>query len=153
AGLEVLRIFNEPSAVALAFAHGQRIARKRVLVYDLGGGTFDATVVELTGDELETVATGGDNFLGGLDFDRAIAAELSRRLEEDEGLVLDPRGVAAQRIAAAAERAKIALSEKESTRIEVPGLLDMNGGQPVDLVFELTRAELETLTLPLVQRT
>ena len=76
AGLETLRVLNEPSAVALAFGYGRGLARKRVLVYDLGGGTFDASVVEITGDDLEVVSTGGDNFLGGIDFDERLAEAL-----------------------------------------------------------------------------
>src|SRR5947208_4949903 len=80
AGLEVLRILNEPSAVALAFGYGKGLARKRLLVYDLGGGTFDASVVELTGDDLEVVSTGGDNFLGGVDFDNRLAEAVISQL-------------------------------------------------------------------------
>ncbi len=153
AGLEVLRILNEPSAVALAFGYGRGLARKRVLVYDLGGGTFDASVVQITGDDLEVISTGGDNFLGGLDFDARVAAELSRHFEEKEHSRLDESLIAAQRIRDAAEAAKIALSEEEQTSILIPFAATRDDGSPVDLKDELTRPALEELTADLVDRT
>jgi uncharacterized protein (TIGR02266 family) len=100
AGLKVLRILNEPSAIALAFGYGRGLARKRLLVYDLGGGTFDASVVEVTGDDIEVVSTGGDNFLGGMDFDSRIASELERSLDATSGKEIP--AMAAQRIRDAA---------------------------------------------------
>ncbi len=153
AGLEVVRIFNEPSAVALAFGHGKALPRKRILVYDLGGGTFDATVVEVTGDELEAVANGGDNFLGGMDFDARIARFVSQRFEADQKVPLNVSPISALRLRDAAERAKIALSETESSTLELAGAALRADGSTVDLKLELTRAELETLTADLVDRT
>ncbi|MDQ3264601.1 MAG: TIGR02266 family protein [Myxococcota bacterium] len=153
AGLEVVRIFNEPSAVALAFGHGKALPRKRILVYDLGGGTFDATVVEVTGDELEAVANGGDNFLGGMDFDARIASFVAQRFEADQKVPLNVSPISALRLRDAAERAKIALSASESSTLELAGAALRADGSTVDLKLELTRTELETLTADLVDRT
>lgn len=153
AGLEVMRIFNEPSAVALAYGYGRGLARKRVLVYDLGGGTFDASIVEITGDDLEVVATGGDNFLGGMDFDSRVADELGRTLEHDAHVPPDGSVHSLQRIRDAAEQAKITLSDVERTPVHVPFASTLPDGSPVDLRTELTRQTLEGLTIDLVDRT
>ncbi|MGQ0508131.1 MAG: TIGR02266 family protein [Myxococcaceae bacterium] len=153
AGLDILRILNEPSAVALAFGYGRGLARKRVLVYDLGGGTFDASVVQITGDDLEVVSTGGDNFLGGLDFDTRVASEISKHFEEREQSRLDDSLVAVQRLRDAAEVAKIALSDQQKTAIHIPFAAARSDGSPVDLRDELTREGLESLTADLVDRT
>ncbi|MBX5483404.1 MAG: Hsp70 family protein [Myxococcaceae bacterium] len=153
AGLEVMRIFNEPSAVALAYGYGRGLARKRVLVYDLGGGTFDASIVEITGDDLDVVATGGDNFLGGMDFDLRVADELNRALEHDTHVVPDGSLHSLQRIRDAAEQAKITLSDVERTAVHVPFASTLPDGSPVDLRTELTRQTLEGLTADLVERT
>ncbi len=153
AGLEVLRILNEPSAVALAFGYGRGLARKRILVYDLGGGTFDASVVELTGDDLEVVTTGGDNFLGGLDFDNRMAEQLSLCLAEPEREKVAASLHAVQRIRDAAEQAKIALSDADKTVVHVPFAATRDDGSPVDLHAEMTRATLEEVTEDLVERT
>jgi molecular chaperone DnaK len=154
AGLEVVRIFNEPSAVALAYGHGRGLARKRVLVFDLGGGTFDASVVQITGNELEVVATGGDVFLGGMEFDERIVDQLVRELREAGHPAPDACGL--QRIRLAAEQAKILLSELERAPVHVR--LDAydaapSGGAGVEFRTELTRATLERLTADLVDRT
>jgi len=153
AGLDVLRLVNEPSAVALAFGHGRGLARKRILVYDLGGGTFDASVVELTGDDLEVVTTGGDNFLGGLDFDVRLAQQLASRLPEDVRTRVDDSQLSAQRILDAAEQAKIALSDVESCPVRLPFAIARADGSPVDLDTVATRATLEEVTSDLVERT
>ncbi|MBI3184582.1 MAG: TIGR02266 family protein [Myxococcales bacterium] len=153
AGLEVERILNEPSAVALAFGYGRGLARKRILVYDLGGGTFDASVLELTGDDLEVVTTGGENFLGGLDFDTRVAEQLSLCLSQAERAKIQESLIAAQRIRDAAEQAKIALSELETTTVHLPFAAARDDGSPVDLHTELTRGTLEEVTLDLVERT
>ena len=153
AGLTVERLVNEPSAVALAFGHGRGLARKRILVYDLGGGTFDASVVELTGDDLEVVTTGGDNFLGGLDFDVRLARQLIDTLPEDVRSKLDESSLAAQRVLDAAEQAKIALSDVDSFQVRVPFALHRPDGSPVDLDAAVTRAGLEAATADLVERT
>ncbi|HVE81744.1 MAG TPA: Hsp70 family protein [Myxococcales bacterium] len=153
AGLEVLRIFNEPTSVSLAFGYGQALPRKRILVYDLGGGTFGASVVEVTGDDLEVVATGGDNFLGGMDFDDKVAAELSGRFEQREQRKLDSTPVGQQRLRDAAERAKISLSDQPSAPVHLAGAAIGAGGAAVDLKDELSRDRLEALTAELVERT
>jgi uncharacterized protein (TIGR02266 family) len=153
AGLEVLRILNEPSAVALAFGYGRGLARKRLLVYDLGGGTFDASVVEMTGDDLEVVSTGGDNFLGGIDFDERVADALAGTLPENLRLKLEQSRVSWERVRDAAEIAKIALSDQESASVHVPFAVTDDGGGPVDLRATVTRAQIDQLTADLVDRT
>ena len=153
AGLEVLRILNEPSAVALAFGYGKGLARKRLLVYDLGGGTFDASVVELTGDDLEVVSTGGDNFLGGIDFDERVADALAGTLPDNLRLRLEESRVAWERVRDAAEVAKIALSDQESAAVRVPFAVSDDNGGPVDLRATVTRAQIDQLTQDLVERT
>ncbi len=153
AGLEILRILNEPSAVALAFGYGKGLARKRLLVYDLGGGTFDASVVEMTGDDLEVVSTGGDNFLGGIDFDQRLSDALAATLPQTAREALQGSRVAMQRLRDAAEAAKIALSDTDKALVHLPFAATDAAGQPVDLKHETTRAWLEQLTAELVERT
>ncbi|HYV49234.1 MAG TPA: TIGR02266 family protein [Myxococcaceae bacterium] len=153
AGLEVLRIFNEPTSVSLAFGYGQALPRKRILVYDLGGGTFGASVVEVTGDDLEVVATGGDNFLGGMDFDERAASELAGRFEQKEQRKLDSTPVGQQRLRDVAERAKIALSDQPTAAVHLPGAAIGADGSTVDLRDDLSRDRLEALTTELVERT
>jgi molecular chaperone DnaK len=153
AGLEVLRILNEPSAVALAFGYGRGLARKRLLVYDLGGGTFDASVVEMTGDDLEVVSTGGDNFLGGIDFDERVADALAGTLPENQRERLEQSRVGWERVRDAAEIAKIALSDQESAAVHVPSAVSDEGGAPVDLRATVSRAQIDQLTADLVERT
>ena len=152
AGLEVLRILNEPTAAALAFAHGRNLDQ-RVLVYDLGGGTFDASVLELKGNVYEVLATGGDTFLGGVDLDRSLADHLIQGFEETHKLKFSRDDRAAMmRVQDAAERAKMALSEQLETRVHVPFLAEADGKQ-VDLDTTLTRSELVLLTGHLIDRT
>ena len=153
AGLDVLRLLNEPTAVALAFGHGRGLARKRLLVYDLGGGTFDASVVELTGDELEVISTGGDAFLGGLDFDETLTQGLVGTLAPDARATLEGSRVAWLRVRRAAEAAKIALSDTEETRVRVPFAATDARGSPVDVQADVSRTWLEQMTRPLVDRT
>jgi uncharacterized protein (TIGR02266 family) len=153
AGLEVLRILNEPSAVALAFGYGRGLARKRLLVYDLGGGTFDASVVEMTGDDLEVVSTGGDNFLGGVDFDQRLAAGLIATLPPEAQKAVEGSRATVQRVRDAAEAAKIALSDAENANVHLPFVASDASGQPIDLKSKVTRAALEQLTEDLVERT
>jgi len=153
AGLEVLRIFNEPTSVALAFGYGRALPRKRILVYDLGGGTFGASVVEVTGDDLEVVATGGDNFLGGMDFDDRVALELASRFEQKEQRKLDATPAGQQRLREAAERAKIALSDLASADVHLEGAAVGADGAAVDLRDQVSRDRLEALTAELVERT
>lgn len=153
AGLEPLRVLNEPSAVALAFGYGRGLARKRVLVYDLGGGTFDAAVVEITGDDLEVVSTGGDNFLGGLDFDERLADALIATLPlGPKERVLASR-MTVERVRSTAEVAKIALSDRTEAPVHVPFATTDDEGQPMALRVDVERSFLEHATQDLVERT
>ncbi|HYV47763.1 MAG TPA: TIGR02266 family protein [Myxococcaceae bacterium] len=151
AGLHVERILNEPTAAALAYAWGRDL-KQRVLVYDLGGGTFDASVLELKGNVYEVISTGGDTFLGGIDFDAAIVKHLLADLEQKTGRPFNGDRVAMQRITDAAERAKCALSERREMRVHVP-FIAMIDTQPTDLDVVLTRDTLVQLTSDLVDRT
>jgi molecular chaperone DnaK len=151
AGLHVERILNEPTAAALAFGHGKQL-EKRILVYDLGGGTFDASVLELNGNVYEVVSTGGDTFLGGVDFDKVIVDHLLKGFEEEHGIQFPGDRVALQRVTDAAERAKIALSEQLEVKVMVP-FVALVGQKPYDLAATLTRAELVALAGHLVDRT
>jgi molecular chaperone DnaK len=153
AGLEVLTLLNEPSAIALAFGFGRGLARKRVLVYDLGGGTFDASVVEITGDDIEAVSTGGDNFLGGMDFDERLGEALISTLPEGPRDRLLASKMAVERVRDAAELAKIKLSEAEVTPVHVPFATTDESDAPVDLRAEVERSFLESATADLVERT
>jgi molecular chaperone DnaK len=152
AGLHVERIVNEPTAAALAFGHGRGL-QKRVLVYDLGGGTFDASVLEIQGDVYEVVSTGGDTFLGGVDFDDQIVDHLVWRFTEQHGVPPPPDRAAWQRIRDAAEELKIALSSAERATARVPFLARTADGRDLALEVEVTRKELEGLTGRLVDRT
>ena len=151
AGLKVERILNEPTAAALAFAHG-RTLDQRIIVYDLGGGTFDASVLELHGNVYEVVSTGGDTFLGGVDFDRVIVDHLLATFKEMNGIDFPGDRVALQRVADAAERAKIALSEQLEYKVKVP-FVALVGDKPYDLEATVSRSELVLLTGHLVDRT
>ncbi len=152
AGLQVERIVNEPTAAALAFGHGRGL-KKRVLVYDLGGGTFDASVLEIEGDVYEVVSTGGDTFLGGVDFDDQLVDHLLWQFTERNGVPPPPDRAAWQRIRDAAEELKIALSSTERGVARVPFLVRAPDGKDVGLEIEVTRRELEGLTGRLVDRT
>jgi molecular chaperone DnaK len=151
AGLTVERILNEPTAAALAFARGRSLDQ-RVIVYDLGGGTFDASVLQLQENVYEVMSTGGDTFLGGVDFDKVIVDHLLSVFKEKNGIEFPGDRIALQRITDAAERAKIALSEQQETRINVP-FVALVGDKPYDLDATLTRSELVLLTGHLVDRT
>ena len=152
AGLRIERIVNEPTAAALAFGHGRGLD-KRVLVYDLGGGTFDASVLDIRGDVYEVVSTGGDTFLGGADFDAQLVDHLVYRFMEEHGSPPPEDRVVWQRIRDAAEDTKIALSARERAIAHVPYLCKGEDGRELDLSVELTRAELEAMTSRLVDRT
>jgi molecular chaperone DnaK len=151
AGLHVERIVNEPTAAALAFGHGKNLD-KRVLVYDLGGGTFDASVLEIQGDVYEVISTGGDTFLGGVDFDGQLLDHLVYRFMDQHGFAPPDDRVVWQRIRDAAEATKVALSESEKAVAHVPFLCRSPAGASVELKVEVTRAELEELTARLVDR-
>ncbi len=152
AGLKVERILNEPTSAALAYGLNREL-NKRVLVYDLGGGTFDATVLRIEKNVFEVLATGGDIFLGGIDFDNAIVDFLIERFQQLEGIAFMGDGVALSRVADAAERAKIALSERNHHEVHIPMLMVDEIGRPRDLRFTMTRNELERICEGLVTRT
>jgi len=151
AGLEVERIVNEPTAAALAFGYGKRLD-KRVLVYDLGGGTFDASILEIQNEVYEVVSTGGDTFLGGVDFDSQLMDHLVYRFMDRHGFPPPQDRVVWQRIRDAAEETKVALSEREVALAHVPLLCRGPGGEQVDLHVDVSRLELEELTEKLVDR-
>jgi molecular chaperone DnaK len=151
AGFKVERILNEPTAAALAFAYGRHV-NQRILVYDLGGGTFDASILELNDNVYEVVSTGGDTFLGGVDFDNRIVERLLQLYQEQVGAPFDGDRVALSRLVDAAERAKCALSERQEFPIQLP-FLAMKDGKPVTLDVTLTRDEIVKLVEPLVDRT
>ncbi|MFN0061738.1 MAG: TIGR02266 family protein [Myxococcaceae bacterium] len=151
AGLHVERILNEPTAAALAYGWGRKL-KERILVYDLGGGTFDASVLELHDNVYEVVSTGGDTFLGGIDFDNAIVSHLLDQFAQKAGRPFQGDRVAMQRITDAAERAKCALSERSETRVHVP-FITLIDNQPYDMDVTLKRETLVALTHALVERT
>ena len=152
AGLEVMRILNEPTAAALAY--GQSIAKaEKIAVYDLGGGTFDITLLDLTGNVFEVLATSGDTALGGDDLDRLLAEKMA--LEVIKKFNVDPRTdpVAFARLRFLAEEVKKELSTAHQTTREVSGIGYTAGGQPITMSLTITREELERVALPLVERT
>jgi molecular chaperone DnaK len=151
AGLGVERILNEPTAAALAYAYGRHL-NQRVLVYDLGGGTFDASVLELADNVYEVVSTGGDTFLGGVDFDSRIVDRLIALWEERTGAAFPDDRVALSRLVDAAERAKCELSARAEVPVSLP-YLAMRDGEPLALEAVLTREDLVALVSPLVDRT
>jgi molecular chaperone DnaK len=155
AGLEVLRIINEPTAAALSYGL-EKAEGKTIAVYDLGGGTFDVSILEIGDGVFEVKSTNGDTFLGGEDFDAAIVNWLADKFKEKEGIDLRTDRLALQRLKEAAEKAKIELSSAQTTEINQPFITArMEGGAttPLHLVVTLTRAELEKLVAPLIDRT
>ncbi|WP_026359474.1 molecular chaperone DnaK [Sphingomonas sp. PR090111-T3T-6A] len=151
AGLEVLRIINEPTAAALAYGL-EKDNNKTIAVYDLGGGTFDISVLEIGDGVFEVKSTNGDTFLGGEDFDAKIVSYLAEGFQKDEGIDLTKDRLALQRLKEAAEKAKIELSSAQSTEVNLPFITaDQNG--PKHLVKTITRADLEKLVEDLIRRT
>ncbi len=151
AGLEVLRIINEPTAAALAYGL-DKDTNKTIAVYDLGGGTFDISVLEIGDGVFEVKATNGDTFLGGEDFDDKVLRFLADDFKKAEGIDLTKDKLALQRLKEAAEKAKIELSSAASTEVNLPFITaDQNG--PKHLVKTVTRADLERLVEDLIQRT
>ncbi len=152
AGLEVLRIINEPTAAALAYGLDKKEART-IAVYDLGGGTFDITILEIDDGLFEVKSTNGDTFLGGEDFDMRIVNYLADEFKKEHGVDLTLDKMALQRLKEAAEKAKIELSSASQTEINQPFIsMDRNTGQPLHLVVKLTRAKLESLVDDLVKK-
>lgn len=151
AGLEVLRIINEPTAAALAYGFDKN-AGQQILVYDLGGGTFDVSVLDVSENTVEVMSTHGDTHLGGDDFDKAVIDWIIAEFKTQEGVDLSQDALALQRVKDAAERAKIELSTAQETEINQPFITSGAEG-PKHLVMKLTRAKLEELVTPLVEKT
>jgi len=152
AGLEVLRIINEPTAAALAYGLDKKES-KTIAVYDLGGGTFDITILEIDDGLFEVKSTNGDTFLGGEDFDMRIVSYLADEFKKEHGVDLTLDKMALQRLKEAAEKAKIELSSSQQTEINQPFIsMDRNTGQPLHLVVKLTRAKLESLVDDLIKK-
>ncbi|MDA8739835.1 molecular chaperone DnaK [Rhodobacteraceae bacterium] len=151
AGLEVLRIINEPTAAALAYGLDKK-ETKTIAVYDLGGGTFDVTILEIDDGLFEVKSTNGDTFLGGEDFDMRIVNYLAEEFKKENGVDLKKDKMALQRLKEAAEKAKIELSSSNQTEINQP-FISMDGatGQPLHMVMKMTRAKLESLVNDLIK--
>ena len=152
AGLNVLRIINEPTAAALAYGLDKEGADQTILVFDLGGGTFDVSVLELGEGVFEVKATNGDNHLGGDNFDKAVVDWMIAEFKKDQGIDLGADPMALQRLYEAAEKAKIELSSTMTTQINLPFITATQEG-PKHLDLQLTRAKLEELAHALLERT
>jgi molecular chaperone DnaK len=152
AGLKVRRIINEPTAASLAYGLDKKHHDMKIAVYDLGGGTFDISILELGDGVFEVKSTNGDTHLGGDDFDQAIIDWLAEEFKKDEGVDLKKDPMALQRLKEAAEKAKIELSSSTQTEINLPYIMPVDG-IPKHLVKTLTRAKFESLIDPLVQAT
>ena len=152
AGLKVMRIVNEPTAAALAYGLDKAANDKRIAVFDLGGGTFDISILELGDGVFEVKSTNGDTHLGGDDFDHRIIDWLADEFQREEGVDLRQDAMALQRLKEAAEKAKIELSSSTSTEINLPYIMPVNG-IPKHLVKTLTRAKFEQLCDSLIQAT
>ncbi|CAP55205.1 molecular chaperone DnaK [Gluconacetobacter diazotrophicus] len=151
AGLEVLRIINEPTAAALAYGL-QKKNGGTIAVYDLGGGTFDVSILEISDGVIEVKSTNGDTFLGGEDFDARVISYLADEFKREQGIDLRADKLALQRLKEAAEKAKIELSSSKETEINLP-FITADASGPKHLVLKLSRAKLESLVDDLIQRT
>ncbi|QGX40636.1 molecular chaperone DnaK [Permianibacter aggregans] len=156
AGLEVKRIINEPTAAALAYGMDKAKGDKKIAVYDLGGGTFDISIIdigEVDGEKtFEVLSTNGDTFLGGEDFDLRVIEYLCAEFKKESGMDLHGDALAMQRLKEAAEKAKIELSSSQQTEVNLP-YITADASGPKHLVLKLTRAKLESLVDELIQRT
>jgi molecular chaperone DnaK len=156
AGLNVLRIINEPTAAALAYGLDKEPGDSTIAVYDLGGGTFDISIIDITNidgeRQFEVLATNGDTFLGGEDFDLRVINYLADEFKKDQGIDLHKDPLALQRLKEAAEKAKIELSSTQETEINLPYITADSSG-PKHLQIKLTRAKLESLVEDLIERT
>ena len=155
AGLEVKRIINEPTAAALAYGVDRKGQDRKIAVYDLGGGTFDISIIEIADvdgeSQFEVLSTNGDTFLGGEDFDSAVIRHLAETFQRDTGMDITGDPLAAQRLKEAAEQAKIELSSSQQTEINLPYITADSSG-PKHLVTKLTRSKLDALVEELVDR-
>ncbi|OGI50971.1 MAG: molecular chaperone DnaK, partial [Candidatus Muproteobacteria bacterium RIFCSPHIGHO2_02_FULL_65_16] len=156
AGLEVKRIINEPTAAALAFGMDKKEGDRKIAVYDLGGGTFDISIIEIAEvdkeHQFEVLSTNGDTFLGGEDFDKRIIDYLADEFKKDQGIDLHKDPLALQRLKDAAEKAKIELSSSQQTEINLP-YVTADASGPKHLNIKMTRAKLESLVEDLIQKT
>jgi molecular chaperone DnaK len=152
AGLEVLRIINEPTAAALAYGLDKKKESKTIAVYDLGGGTFDISILEIGDGVFEVKSTNGDTFLGGEDFDMRLVDYLASEFKRENGIDLRKDKLALQRLKEAAEKAKIELSSAQQTEINLP-FITADASGPKHLTMKLTRAKLESLVDDLIQKT
>ena len=151
AGLEVLRIINEPTAASLAYGLDKK-ANKKIVVYDLGGGTFDVSILELGDGVFEVKSTNGDTFLGGEDFDNTIVNYLVTEFKKENGIDLKTDKLALQRLKEAAEKAKIELSSAVQTEVNLPFITADKTG-PKHIALKMTRAKLEALVEDLIDKT
>ena len=152
AGLEVLRIINEPTAASLAYGLDKKKTNKKIAVYDLGGGTFDVSILELGDGVFEVKSTNGDTFLGGEDFDNTIVDYLVSEFKKENGIDLKTDKLALQRLKEAAEKAKIELSSAEQTEVNLPFITADKTG-PKHITLKFTRAKLEALVENLIKKT
>jgi molecular chaperone DnaK len=152
AGFEVERIINEPTAAALAYGHSEGMDEEIVLVYDLGGGTFDVSVVEYVGNALDVLASAGDPHLGGKDFDQALVEHVGRNFTEEYGIDIPEGSGMYYRLLFACEQAKKELSFNHATTVHIP-FFAVKDGQPVTFDAEVTRAKFESLIGPMIDRT
>ncbi|MGF1511914.1 MAG: molecular chaperone DnaK [Myxococcota bacterium] len=152
AGLEVLRIINEPTAAALTYGFGQGY-NQRVAIYDLGGGTFDISVLDIGDDVFEVISTAGDTYLGGDDFDDRIMNWLAESFLQQQGVDLREDKFALQKLKEAAEKGKIGLSQHEVVQLQIPLIYTDENGYSVDFSTTLSRAEFNQMVMDLVQRT
>jgi len=156
AGLDVKRIINEPTAAALAYGMDKKSGDSTIAVYDLGGGTFDISIIEIAETDgehsFEVLSTNGDTFLGGEDFDLRLIDYLADQFKKDSGMDLHNDPLALQRLKEAAEKAKIELSSAQSTEVNLP-YITADASGPKHLVVKLTRSKLESLVENLVERT
>lgn len=153
AGLEVMRIINEPTAASLAYGLDKETGEHKILVYDLGGGTFDVSVLELGDGVFEVLSTSGDTHLGGDDFDHRITEFLIDEFRKAEGIDLSNDKAALQRLSDAAEKAKIELSGVASTNVNLPFITADSNGQPKHIDIDITRAQFEKMSEDLVEKT
>jgi molecular chaperone DnaK len=156
AGLEVKRIINEPTAAALAYGLDKKRGDRKIAVYDLGGGTFDISIIEIAevdGEhQFEVLATNGDTFLGGEDFDKRIIDYLSKEFQKETGVDIRRDPLAMQRLKEASEKAKIELSTRQQTEVNLP-YITADASGPKHLNINLTRAKLESIVEDLIERT
>jgi len=153
AGLEVLRIINEPTAASLAYGLDQDEGDHKIMIYDLGGGTFDVSILELGDGIFEVLSTSGDTHLGGDDFDQRIVDFLADEFNKAEGIDISKDKAALQRLKDAAEKAKIELSGVASTNVNLPFITADANGQPKHIDIDLTRAQFDKMTADLVDKT